>query len=128
MMPINIMKIKTGSSENHKFHYNPRTLPKPPEELQRLVFPFIELCKISINALDASDTRPTYCAFPDFIERGRKVLLQDVAHIINIGRTHILFHHEAFKTELFLNYKENLSNFCSTSVNPVSQSLKAVLP
>ena len=27
---------------------------------------------------------------------------------MNIGRTHILFHHEVFKTELFLNYKETL--------------------
>ena len=62
------------------------------------------------------------------MERVRKVLLQDVAHMINIGRTHILFDHEVFKTELFLKYKETLGNFCSTNVNPVSQSLKDVLP
>ena len=40
-MPIIIMKILAGASKNYKFHYNPRTLPKPPEELQRLIFPFI---------------------------------------------------------------------------------------
>ena len=37
-MSINIMKEMTGSSENHKVHYNPRTVPKPPEELQRRIF------------------------------------------------------------------------------------------
>ena len=41
-------------------------------------------------------------------------------------RTHILVYHVFFKTELFLKYKENMGNFCSTSVNPVSDSLEAV--
>ena len=41
-IPINIMKLMVGSSENHKVHYNPRAVPKPPEQLQRLVFQFIE--------------------------------------------------------------------------------------
>ena len=58
----------------------------------------------------------------------RTLLLQDVAHLMNIVRTHILFDHEVFKTVLFLNYKETMGTICSTSVNPVSQSLKAVLP
>ena len=40
-IPFNIMKVMPGASENHKSHYNPRTVPKHPEELQRLVFPFI---------------------------------------------------------------------------------------
>ena len=102
-MPINIMKVMAGASENHKAHYNPRDVPKPPEEIQRLVFPFIEQCNISLNALDASDPRPTACAFLGFSERGITALLQDTAQLINIFRTHILFHHEVFKTELFSN-------------------------
>ena len=56
------------------------------------------------------------------------VLLQDFAQLINIGRTHILFYRAVFNTELFLKYRETMGTFCSTSVNPVSQSLKAVLP
>ena len=55
------------------------------------------------------------------------VMLQDVAQLINIGRTHILFDDAVFKTDLFLKYKENMGNFCSISVNLVSQSLKDVL-
>ena len=47
--------------------------------------------------------------------------------MINIGRTHILFEHKGFKTELLLNYKEAIGIFCSTGVNPVSHSPKAVL-
>ena len=62
------------------------------------------------------------------MDRGRTVLLQDVAQLINIGRTHILFDLEVFKTELFLKYKETMGTFFSTSVNPVSQSLQSVLP
>ena len=38
-MPIKIMKVMSGASENHKLHYNPRTVPKHPEELQRLILP-----------------------------------------------------------------------------------------
>ena len=30
-MPTNIMKIMEGTSENHKAHYNPRTVPKSNE-------------------------------------------------------------------------------------------------
>ena len=60
--------------------------------------------------------------------RGITLILQDVAQLINIGRTHILFHHEVVNTELFLNYKENLGPFFSTSVNPSYQSLKYVMP
>ena len=37
-MPINIMKVMARASENHKVHYNPMTIHKPPRELQRLVF------------------------------------------------------------------------------------------
>ena len=37
-IPIKIMKVMSGVSENNKFHYNIRTVPKPPDKLQRLVF------------------------------------------------------------------------------------------
>ena len=36
-IPIKNKKVTTGASENHKFHSNPRTVPKPPEDLQRLM-------------------------------------------------------------------------------------------
>ena len=76
------------------------------------------------------DPIPTACDLLDFMERGssRTLLLQDVVQLIDIGRIHILFDDEVFKTELFLNYKETVVNFCSTSVNTVSQSLKDVVP
>ena len=51
------------------------------------------------------------------------LLLQDVAKLINIGRTHILFDHAVFKTDLFLNYKETMGTFCGTNLNPLSQLL-----
>ena len=41
-MSINIIKLKAGDSENHKVHYNPSNVPKPPEDLQRLFSPLIE--------------------------------------------------------------------------------------
>ena len=83
---------------------------------------------ISLNALDASHPRPTDCILLYFMNRGRAVLIQDVAQVNNICRTHILFYDEVFKTELFLNYKETLGTFWSKSVNPVSNSLNSVLP
>ena len=30
-MPTKIMKVTSVASENHKVHYNPRNVPKPPE-------------------------------------------------------------------------------------------------
>ena len=125
---IKITKVMEGDHENHKVHYNPRTLPKPPEQLQRLIFTFIDRCKISLNALDVSDPRPRACDLLDFMERGIIVLLQDATKLINIGCIHILFDDEVFKNELLLNYRETLGTFFSTSVNTVSQSQKAVLP
>ena len=113
---------------NHKVHYNPKTVPKPPEELQRLVFPFIERCNNSLNALDAYNLRPTACDFLDLMERGRTVLIQNFAQLINIGQPHILFYPEVSKTELFLKYRETMGTFCSTRMNPVSQSLNCLLP
>ena len=41
-IPINIMKVMAGYYEYHEVHYNPRAVPKPPEQLQRLIFQFIE--------------------------------------------------------------------------------------
>ena len=121
--PIKIMKIMSGDPENHKVHYNLRTVYKPPEEHQIIISPFIEKFKISLNALYAFDTRETACALLGFMGRGRTVLIQDFTQLINIGCAHILFDYEVFKTELLLNYKETLDTFCITSVNPASQSL-----
>ena len=66
---------------------------------------------------------------PDTLQRHLStVLLKDVAQLINIGRTPILFDHAVFKTDLFFKCKENMGTFCITSVNSVSHSMKAVLP
>ena len=62
------------------------------------------------------------------MDRGRKLLLQYFRQLMNIGHTRVLFDHEVFNTELLLNYKEIMGTFCSTIVNPVSQSLKSILP
>ena len=61
------------------------------------------------------------------MDRYITAMLKDFVQLINIGRNHILFYNEVFKAELFFNCKVTLGNFCSTSVNPVSQSLKAVM-
>ena len=58
-----------------------------------------------------SDPSSTDCDFFDFIDRGRKLLIQDVAQLMNIVQTHILFDHEVFKTDLFLKYKETMATF-----------------
>ena len=98
----------TEASEKDEVHYNPRIVPKPPEELQRLIFPFIEICKIEIIDLDASDKILTDCALLKFMDRGRTLLLQDVTQLIKFVCIHILFDHEVFKTKLSLNFKETL--------------------
>ena len=121
------MPVMAEDSENHKVHYNPRTVPKSHEEIQRLMFPFIEQCNISFNALYASHPRPAACALIGFMDRGRKLLLQYVTQLMNIGHNHILFDHEVFNNELFLNCRETLSTFCSIIVNPVSESLNDVI-
>ena len=93
------MKLMAGASKKHKSHYNPMTVSKPPEELERIISPLIEQCKISLNVRDDSYPIPAACDFPEFMEIGRTVLLQDAAQLINICRAHILFDHGFFKTE-----------------------------
>ena len=100
-----IMKVIPGSSENHKVHYNPSIVPKPPEELQIIILPFIYQLRNSLNALGVYDLRPTYFDLLDLVEKGRTIFLQDFTQLIHIGRNHILFDHAVFKTELFLKYK-----------------------
>ena len=58
-IPIKIIKLIVSASENQKLHYNPSNVPKPHEQFKRLGFPFIWKCRNTLNALDASDTRPT---------------------------------------------------------------------
>ena len=70
-----------------------------------------------------SDLRPADCYFLDFMERDRTGIMQYFSQLINIGRTHILFDREVFKTELFLNYNKTLGTFFGISVNPVYQSM-----
>ena len=55
-------------------------------------------------------------------------MLQDVAQLINIGQTRILFDNEVFRTDLFLEYKENVDTLYSRSLNQEYQPLKTVLP
>ena len=74
-IPINIMRLMSGASESHNVHYHQRTVPKPPEELQILIFPFIQQWGNSFSDIDASDTMPTYCALYDFMDRGRKLMI-----------------------------------------------------
>ena len=64
---IDIIKVMAVAPQNHKVYYNPRTVTKPPKELKMLIFTFIKRCKISLSALDASDTRPIACAFLGFM-------------------------------------------------------------
>ena len=52
---------------------------------------------------------------------------QDVAQLIHIGGLKFLFYHAVFKTGLLLRCKKTVCTLCSTSVDPVSQSMKAVL-
>ena len=88
-MTIKIMQEMAGASKNHKVNYKPRTVPKHPEEIQRLILPFIETCKISLNAIDAYAPIPPACDLLEFTEIGITLLLKYFAQLINIGRINI---------------------------------------
>ena len=45
---------------------------------------------ISPYVLYVYDTMATACAFLDLMDKGRTLMLQDVAQLINIGCNHIL--------------------------------------
>ena len=80
-------------------------------------------CPTNIRPYSLKTTHPPNT----FQQHLSTVLLQDVAQLINIFLTRILFDHAVFKTDLFLKDKETIGTLFSTSVNQLFQSLKAVM-
>jgi hypothetical protein len=84
-------------------HWNPRTMVEPPDDLLKMIFPFIEseLAKLQ----ESDDKHITAMATLKFWQYLRKVILQDAAVMFiehgNDRRNHVLWRLPVFKTQAF---------------------------
>jgi hypothetical protein len=84
-------------------HWNPRTMVEPPEELSRMIFPFIELELAKLKESD--DNHITAVGTLKFWQYLRKVIIQDAAVMFidhaDGRKNHVLWRLPVFKTDAF---------------------------
>ena len=84
-------------------HWNPRTMVEPPEDLLRMIFPFIEV-ELS-KLVESDDNHVTAMATLKFWQYLRKVIIQDAAVMFldhgNDRKHHVLWRLPVFKCDAF---------------------------
>jgi hypothetical protein len=122
-LPLQALRIMAGHDRKKGMYYLPRSGVKPPEELSRSVFPFVD-AELERNV----GRHPTAMAFLTMLMRMRSVILQDVAMMKLLGRDHFLFSLPLFNSPLFAEFCDSLKAYLSTTARPFEASIESVLP
>jgi hypothetical protein len=82
-LPMKMVRLLGGFSEGHGMHYNPRTNVVVPDELCKLIFPWIETSKEEVLQYESEtkDSKVTAHAFFHGLVMMRKIIIQDAAAI-----------------------------------------------
>ena len=125
--PLEALRASAGFNKEEGSHYSPRTEKDPPEELKKLVFPELEGIEAHVKKrqqemLAATQRRKsarakntvlplsTALGFLNLLHKLRRVILQDAAAMISAGRTNPLFEFPVFKSQLFIDYTNDMKN------------------
>jgi Centromere DNA-binding protein complex CBF3 subunit, domain 2 len=105
-LPINIIRTMAGHTDNSKIHWNPRTAIEPCEELQLMIFPWLEDAYFDLKIFEVENEKHlvTANAFFDLHIALRMIILQDAAAMIIEDESrsrHSIFEHHVFKSSLF---------------------------
>ena len=101
-IPTKALRVMAGFLQDEG-HWNPRTMVEPPEDLLRMIFPFIEeeLAKL----VESDDNHVTAMATLKFWQYLRKVIIQDAAVMFldhgNDRKHHVLWRLPVFKCDAF---------------------------
>ena len=105
-LPLKIMRVMAGHSSQKNVFHLPRSEVKPSENLQHMIFPFIEAHELLLASSPGS--HPTASVFLTLLRRLRTVILQDAAIHLHQGRKHSLFCMDVLNTPEFSEFKTTL--------------------
>ena len=125
-MPLSAMRVANGHVAKKGCHFNPRMMVEPPGDLCQSIFPFIERAEEVLSTAPDSEKRVTAQAFLYMMRTLRKVVLQDAAAMMIVGRTHAIFdNHPAFQHPSFIAFKAEMAAALSSA--PVEEPANVVL-
>jgi len=133
-VPPDIVRRKAGHKKGAGCHYNPHTTCDPPQELLKLVFPWVDSRFEQFTAHSPEyygNERETATAFFHFIFQMRKFVLQDVAAmLVKDGSRiqHRIFQLDAFQSPLFAQYVSKMRKHLNDSESPDDTKLEQVTP
>ena len=131
-IPINIIRSAAGYDSTCKVHVCPRSSCKPPDELRKQVFPWVDDAqeKVRISQAEGNDHR-TAIKFLDLMDHLRDILLQDAAAMMVLHpfrKNHLLFQHPLFQSEVFADYQTQMQTVLLNATDPMDAQLEVVLP
>ncbi len=121
------MRAMDGFPPDEKVYYLPRSGLQPPENLLKSIFPTIDDWHWKLkNGVDVEHNFALdgYLRMLFFF---CEVIIQDAAVMID-HHPNIIFQHPLFSTDDFLNYKDTLNHQVRTTINPIHQEIKCVMP
>ena len=127
-LPIKAMRVVAGHSHAKGVMHIPRDSVIPDEELQYQLFPWVDEKLADIKARANTDPKPTAHAFLTFLKRLRTVILQDVANMMLLGRTHYIFNKPVFQCAMFQRFKSRMKVMLDRNVDPINAAMDVVLP
>ena len=130
-MPLPAMRVANGHVLERGCHFNPRTVVEPLDGLCRMIFPFIERAEEKLSRSPNGAEKVTADGFLKLMRSLRKVVLQDAAVMINMGRTHAIFdHHPAFRHPAFLAFKDRMREALNVAPaqDPLNVTLECLMP
>jgi hypothetical protein len=109
-IPMKGLRVAAGFPQEQGHYVASRFVTKPPEELEKSIFPCLEQKEEQIQHAETLDRkyRCTAWAFVQLLKELRTVILQDVAELLLKGRKHAVFELPPFKTAEFLAFKEEM--------------------
>jgi hypothetical protein len=109
-IPMKGLRVAAGFPQEQGHYVASHFVTKPPEELEKSIFPCLEQKEEQIQHAETLDRkyRCTAWAFVQLLKELRTVILQDVAELLLKGRKHAVFELPPFKTAEFLAFKEEM--------------------
>lgn len=103
-LPRQFMRVMAGFNSDTSY-YLPRAVEEPPEELKRLVFPWVDHWYNRHLSGSVDQTSGSADSFLQLIKCFKTTLLQDAAVMVDITPNHPIWNHEIFHSPLFLEFK-----------------------
>ena len=132
-LPLQAMRRRAGFLDERSYHCNPQTVKDPSEELQKMIFPWLDVAFKSFHSnVDSANQKGTAGQWLKSIKMMQIIILQDAAAMYALHPSrmnHQLFHVIAvFKTKEFQSYCTEMKEWLSEAEDPLNTSIELALP